>query len=464
MAARLPAPWMARQSDREGIVEMPATGAVAKNAKRVGGNAAPATPPWWVNPCLYCALFMLPFYLCSIFSSQSYMYGLGQKVNNLTPENIFLGGLSIAMFMAGTLPFIYRVKCATPAVPMMSSFSVNRALALTGAVSIICYLIYFSSLIMHPELILQFFSGGVESMYKVRAAMAQIPGVTSFMQADLPFFSLFSVSTMAASGVVVSKRNRRFFYILAFFVTVRGIMGSERLAIVEAAVAYAVPRAVFAWRPSLLRSALPYVGIVGVFGLFCVGEYFRSWQFYQAYYPSFWDFIVVRFFGYFSTSINNGAGIVSYYPPHYFPAETADGFYRLLRIFADVSNPGDALVMQYLRTFATPEFNNQGGLFVPYMDYGIPGGALCFLVMGAITGALYKRFLALSPFALLLYPAWYLAMLDLIRVWIWGSSRFVPVLLVCIGIAYILRYGPAQPPPINRRRCGAGPPARSSAG
>lgn len=435
---------------------MPAIGLAAKNAKRRVVRAVwQATPPWWVNPFFYCALFMFPFYLSSVYSSQSYMLGLGQKVNNLTTENILLGSLSIVLFMVGAFPFTYNAKCDKPLASMISSSSVNRALTLTGIVSIVCYLIYFSSLIMHPELVLQFFSGGVESMYKVRAAMAQIPGITSFMQADLPFFSLFSISTMAASNVVVSKRNRRFFYILAFFVSVRGIMGSERLAIVEAAVAYAIPRAVFAWRPSLLRALMPYLGILGVFALFSVGEYFRSWQFYQMYYPSFWDFIVVRFFGYFSTSINNGAGIITYYAPHYLPTETADGFYRLLRIFGDFKNPGDAVMMQYLQTYATPEFNNQGGLFVPYMDFGTVGGAVSFVVMGGLTGALYRRFLGLSPFALLIYPAWYLAMLDLIRVWIWGSSRFVPVILVSVGVAYILHYGQGR-----RRSAGtARPPA-----
>lgn len=424
---------------------MAAIGRKAKTVRHQDKDAPmQAAPPWWVNPFMYCALFMFPFYLSSVYSSKSYMLVLGQKVNNLTPDNILLGALSIVLFMVGAFPFTYNAKCGKPLSSMISSFSVNRALTLTGVVSILCYLIYFSSLIMNPELIIQFFSGGVQSMYKVRAAMAQIPGVTSFMQADLPFFSLFSISTMAASNVVVSKRNRRFFYLLVFFVSVRGIMGSERLAIVEAAVAYAVPRAVFAWRPSLLRTIMPYLGIVGVFALFSVGEYFRSWQFYQAYYPSFWEFILVRFFGYFATSINNGAGVITYYPPHYVPTETADGFYRLLRIFGDFPNPGDAVMMQYLQTFATPEFNNQGGLFVPYMDFGTVLGALSFVVMGALTGALYRKFLGLSPFAMLLYPAWYLAMLDLIRVWIWGSSRFVPVILTCVGVAYILHYGQAR--------------------
>lgn len=411
--------------------------------RRPADGEGKAGAPWWVNPFLYCVLFLLPFFLLSIFTSHSYMYKLGQKVNNLTPENITLGVCSIVLFMVGAFPFTYRARRASAPAEMMSSFTVNRALMLTGYLSVICYLIYFSSLIMHPELILQFFSGGVQSMYTIRKAMAQIPGVTSFMQADLPFFSLFSIATMAISGVEVSKQNRRLFIVLLVFVAARGVMGSERLAIVEAAVAYAVPRATFAWRPGLLRTSLPYLGIVGVFILFCIGEYFRSWQFYQAYHSSFWEFIVIRFFGYFSTSINNGAGIVSHYPPLYFPAETADGVYRLVRIFTAAPNPADEMVSQYLRMFATEEFNNEGGLYVPYMDYGIVGGALCFLIFGAITGALFRRFLGLTPLALLLYPTWYLAMLDLIRVWIWGSSRFVPVLLVCFGVALILHYSSA---------------------
>lgn len=432
--------------------------------RRVAQQANPASAapreksgvPWWVNPFLFCLLFLLPFFLLSIFTSHSYMFQLGQKTNNLTAENVLLGAASIVVFMVGAFPFTYRAKPAEWSAAMMSSFAVNRALMLTGLLSAACYLVYFSSIIANPGLVVEFFSGGAASMYKIRAAMEQIPGVTSFMQADLPFFSLYSVATMAASGTSVSKLNRRLFIVLMMFVCARGIMGSERLAIVEAAVAYAVPRAAFAWRPSLLRTSLPYLGIVGVFALFCVGEYFRSWQFYKAYQSDFWEFIVVRFFGYFSTSINNGAGIVSHYPPHYMPAETADGIYRLIRIFTDISNPGDALVMQYLRTFATPEFNNQGGLYVPYMDYGIVGGLVCFLLFGGLTGYLFRRFLGLGALALLLYPTWYLAMLDLIRVWIWGSSRFVPVLLVCFGVALILRNTPVPAPPGGLRGGRAG--------
>ena len=399
-------------------------------------------PPCWINPLLYCMFFLLPFFLVAAYSAEPYMLKLGQRTNNLTTDNILLGVLSIAMFSVGCLLFIpkSRVERQNGALP---EGAVNTVLAVMGWTSLVCYLIYFSTLVAHPSLIVQFLAGDADAMYTVRDLIEQIPGITSFMHADLPFLSLFSVASIASSQVRLTKTNRSLFSALFFFLFLRAIFGSERLALIEGLVAYAVPQAAFRWRPGVLRSAFPYLGIAGIFVLFCFGEYFRSWQFYRLYYPGFWEFITVRFFGYFSTSINNGAGIVSIFPPLYVPAETIDGFYKLLKIFGAGENPGEPMVIQYLQTYATPEYNNQGGLYVPYMDYGYIGGALCMLVMGGVSGWLYRRFLAMSPFALLLYPSWFLALLDIVRVWIWGSSRFLPVILISLMMSYLLRYRPS---------------------
>jgi oligosaccharide repeat unit polymerase len=398
-------------------------------------------PPWWINPFLYSVFFLLPFFLIAAYSAEPYMLKLGQRTNNLTDDNIMLGVFSIAMFVLGCLLFVPKGGPVKQSWALPED-SVNTALAAMGWTSLFCYLIYFSSLAMHPSLIVQFLSGDADAMYAVRDSIEQIPGVTSFMHADLPFFSLYSISTIGSSQIRLSKMNRRLFYALFFFILLRAIFGAERLALIEALVAYAVPQAAFGWRPGFLRSAFPYLGLVVIFAIFCFGEYFRSWQFYRFYYPSFWEFITVRFFGYFSTSINNGAGIVSIFPPLYVPAETVDGFYKLLRIFGAGENPGEPMMIQYLQTYATPEYNNQGGLYVPYMDYGIVGGAVCLLVMGCATGWLYRRFLAMSPFALLLYPSWFLALLDIVRVWIWGSSRFIPVIFISLLVSFLLRYRP----------------------
>lgn len=397
-------------------------------------------PPWWINPVWYCLFFLLPFFLAAVYTSGPYIIKLGQKVNNLTTDNILLGVLSISMLAAGSLPFALSANRSAPSIAMPADL-VNRTLTVMGSLSLACYVVYFLPLSLRPDLLMRFLAGDPMTMYEIRNTIEQIPGITSFMHADLPFFTLYSVATLGRSSKEVAPWNRRLFVVLAAFIVIRGIVASERLAIVEAAVAFGLPRAAFAWRPGLLRRFTPYFGIIGVFALFCIGEYFRSWQYYKRTYANFWDFITVRFFGYFSTSINNGAGIVTYYPPHYLPAETADGLYKFMKIFGVEYNPGEVVIEQYLRIYSTLEFNNYGGLYAPYADYGIFGGALFLLATGAATGWLYKNFLAFSPFALVLFPSWYLGLLDIIRVWTWGSSRFVPVVLVSALVAVALRRG-----------------------
>lgn len=414
---------------------------VARRAAPPPGCGVPESgvkvPPWWLNPLWYCLLILLPLFVGATFSMQPYMEQLDQRTNNLSTENILLGVLSIGMFMLGCLPFTWRRVTARPSLDLDMG-AVNGVLTFMGGLSLAAYLIYFSSLAANPHLIMEFLSGSADSMVNVRQAMEQIPGITSFVHAAMPFLALYSVAAMHDGGRGLSTANRRLLVILAVMIVARAILGSERLAMVEAAVAYAVPRVTFIWRPTPLRAALPYLGVVMVFGLFCVGEYFRSWQYYKMYYPSFLEFISVRFLGYFVTSINNGAGIVSHYPPLGYPGQTADGFYRMLKIFGIDFNPGDDVLNQYLKSFATLEFNNAGGLYIPYMDYGTAGGALCFLIMGGLTGFLYRRFVAMWPLALLLYPAWYIALLDIIRIWIWGSSQFVPIVLVSVVAALVL--------------------------
>lgn len=392
-------------------------------------------PPWWINPLLYCMLFLLPLFALSVYDAGPCLAILGEAPDNLTNENIFLGVWSIFLFAGGCLPFM-RVGGVSvmPVEPRMKS--VNVVLSGMGLVAFICYVIYFSELLLHPQLISTFLSGGKDAASDLRGNIEQIPGLTSFMHAELPFFSLYSASSSLRLGEPVSKFNKHLFFVLMAFVIMRAMMGSERLALVEALGAYGVPLAAFAWRPSLLRKSLPYLGIFAVFILFCAGEYFRSWQYYQ-YTHDFWEFMYNRFMGYFATSINNGAGLVSNYAPAYQPMGTFDGFDKMLAVFGlEPSQTIDDVMNDYLFRYASLEFNSPGGLYLPYFDYGITGGGLFFFGTGMFTGWLYRRFLAMSPLGLILYPAWFLGLLDIIREWSWGSSRFLPAIVIACLAAF----------------------------
>ncbi|HLN22583.1 MAG TPA: hypothetical protein VK558_01215, partial [Patescibacteria group bacterium] len=211
-------------------------------------------PPWWINPFLYSVFFLLPFFLVAAYSAEPYMLKLGQRTNNLTNENILLGVFSIVMFVSGCLLFVPKTAPARQSWALPEG-AVNTALAVMGWTSLACYAIYFSTLVIHPSLVTQFLSGDADAMYNLRDSIEQIPGITSFMHADLPFLSLYSVATIASSQVRLTKANRALFCALFFFLFLRAILGSERLALIEGLVAYAVPQAAFGWRPGLLRSA-----------------------------------------------------------------------------------------------------------------------------------------------------------------------------------------------------------------
>lgn len=412
--------------------------AVPKSAKKtkVVENTSFA-PPWWVNPFSYCLYILLPLFIVTIITASPYMDKLGQRVNNMSVGNTFIGLLSIIVYMTGCAMTGKSPKTNPANATDLSIPSVNLALGLMGSIALLCGAIYFIPLLMNPMALIKFFIGDTAAMYEIRQQIGKIPGITSFMAAGLPFISLYSAVTLD-KNVKIKRLNRIFFILLFVMYGARAVIASERLALIEGMVAYGVPRAAFVWRPGPFRTYLPLIGFVGIFLLFCLGEYFRSWQYYKRFFDSYWNFISVRFFGYFITSINNGAGMITYYPPVGLPLQTVTGFYSLLRVFGLDLMPDNNNYATYLERYSTPEFNNPGGLYVPYMDFGILGGLVVFFLMGCITGTLFKLFMKRRPLGLLLYAPWYCALLDIMRQWIWGNSRFVPVLITAIGVSLIV--------------------------
>jgi oligosaccharide repeat unit polymerase len=397
-----------------------------------------ADPPWWVNPALYFIFFLTPFFAMTVLVSEPYMDDLGQKVNNINFANIMVAVLSIAMLTAGASVFSFS-KNHKSAPAVYKQASIEKALLIMGLTSLVSNLIYFLPLALKPGPIFSFLSGNVHAMYEIRNTLGKIPGVTSFMVACMPFFSLYSFITVPHSRYSLPPLCKKLFFILLFFVVVRAILGSERLALVIAIVAYMIPRVVFSWKPSPLRFYAPFIGVFGVFGLFAAGEYFRSWQYYKAFFGNFWEFITIRFLGYFSTSINNGAGIITHYDPVGYPFYTAEWFNKLLRIFHIDLGADPTIVGDYLNRYATPEFNNPGGLYIPYMDYGLVGGMIFFFFAGLLVGWLFRKFIKAEPIGILLFPYWFIGCLDIIRILAWTGSGSVPVVGIALMATFILQ-------------------------
>lgn len=410
-----------------------------KKVKEINLSEVKADPPWWLTPPLYFLFFLLPFFSVTIIVSQPYMIRLGQKVNNINFENVMIALLSIAMLTLGASLFSFLARKEKVTV-IYEAANVEKVLFVLGGLSFVTNVFYLSPLLLHPGLLLSFLFGGSETaMFEMRQTFASIPGFTSFVTACMPFFSLYSFVTLPNSGYTVSKGNKRLFYALFVLTFMRAILSSQRLAFLIAVLAYLIPRMAFVWKRSALRSCLPFIGISGVFCLFAFGEYFRSWQYYKNFYDNYFEFVSVRFLGYFSTAVNTGSGVLTYYEPMGIPYYTANWFSRMIRIFGFDYTEKMSIVDDYLVRYATPEFNNPGGLYVPYFDYGILGGAVFFFLTGLFTGWLFYKFLRREPIGIFLFPCWFVGCLDLTRVMLWVWSGFTPIIVLSFIAAFFLR-------------------------
>jgi oligosaccharide repeat unit polymerase len=394
-------------------------------------------PAWWLEPARFTLLVVLPFFLAATILGPSGFLYYGNFLNNITPYTILLGVASILAFSAGALTVTLFGPSSSQT--LIHSARGTNALRILGVIAIVTYLIFLSPFLVNIDLVFALLSGNATAMYEARETAERLPGITSFMQVAVVFCSVFAALRLDPNYRLPTD-VRLIFAVLIFLVICRTLLYSERLALIEFLVALFLSQIAFRWRPSLLRATSPLWAIVALCILFALGEYFRSWQFYQYQgFDSYFQFVLVRFVGYFSTAINNATGILLNFDPLGYPANTAKWFYKMLQVLgAGPTNQAD-IVYQYLTTFANPEFNNVSGLYSPFIDFGLVVGLMVVMGVGAISGLLYRSFLRLQPAGLIIYPTWYVGLLDFIRIFYWGESRYIPVFVPAVCVVWFVR-------------------------
>jgi hypothetical protein len=174
---------------------------------------------------------------------------------------------------------------------------------------------------------------------------------------------------------------------------------------------------------------------------FGLAESVRSWQ-SSSYHgkTGFWEFAIGRLASYYYSSLNNGAGLL---------ASNAWPEFKFRYIFAmlytaplGVGNFVTSLTHltsdpfgHYLKQFGDVEFNNPSGIYTVVFDVGIPGAVVYFATVGILAGILHRKFIAGSLLGGLLYPVFFISLLEIYRYPYLGSGRGFTWL---IGIALIL--------------------------
>ena len=394
------------------------------------GSVPYQNPAWWLDPVRAVLFVVLPIFCYAAYFNQYNYWSFGASADFITAQTFRLGLYSMALLVLGILAGKRAVR-RQDVVSVIDADLATRVLIRIGWITILAYVVLLGTLVTHLDLVVELIRGDVAASGGLREVIGRIPGITSFIQFGVVYLTLVSALVVMAG---FRMPTRLWIMTITIFVLtfLRSILASERLALLEALAAIFVTPIAYRWRPSPWRVLAPYIGIVFVFLAFAAGEYFRSWQYYKDAYDSYGDFITQRFAGYFSTAINNGAGsylIFGQYHPH--PEITVTWITRFPGLGSLFQTGQKAMLDQFLDGYASPEFNNPGGLYAAFSDFHFPIASLFMIGLGVVIGASYRAFQNKNLFGLVLYPAVFLGVTDLIRIVYIADTRALPIFLGC---------------------------------
>jgi oligosaccharide repeat unit polymerase len=424
---------------------------------------------WWLNPAI---AFSVPALIAGFVA---YETGTAEYLHFWRTPKYFdfacfrLLIAVVAMFLCGCLLGSARragaddrltAKSWTLVVPWSY---VRMIFTLSFILTVLAYLVWFGIGIkngLNLQAMLDIIRGASDTNLNTNH-FPTIAGVTTATQ-----FGLAVVALGVPLGVEAGWRTVRWqFPILFFLAFVRALLNSERLGFIEILVPFIVS---FVWLTPVasrflrfLVQCAPVMGALALYLFFGASEYFRSWSiYYAASGINFWTFVGLRLMGYYATALNNGAllwrarGALSLH----MSLGTVTFLWRfpLLKNAIPILFPSwgfptfpstlpDQHYTDLLTTSANLEFNNPSGIYIPFVDYGVAGGLLYWLLCGLVCGYLYKEFKQRTVIGVFLYPAIYISLIEATRILYWSDGRFFPgMFLLVVSVLFVFRRGESR--------------------
>ena len=285
---------------------------------------------------------------------------------------------------------------------------------------------------------------------EVRDTIGTIPGITTLVQAQVPYVTLIALRWVYVPTVPLSRLEKLAFAIVLCLTILRNFVWSERLSLIE----FMMPFAVLLLRKPrypLLTALAPLIGIALLLTYFGTSEYFRSWlSFYQYQHDSFIHFVITRFLAYYIIALDNGAGMVRDFGGVTAPAMTADWFWRFpweigQTALGKVLQAGvHGYYTSWLYWNATEEFNNAAGIFAPFIDFGAAGGLVFWFLFGLLTGLIFRSFTHGNFAGMMLYPSWFVGILEMPRLFYNGETRYFPIMIITLALIFLVSMVAAQ--------------------
>ena len=327
-----------------------------------------------------------------------------------------------------------------PWIVLQIGFWVGVLVAVFGY---ICWLLYSIKNGLRPHDLIALIKGEPEAAFTIRDKTDTIAGITTLTQIGMG---------TGIVGVLLGCRFgwRRVAIPLALLLSLafaHAYFRSERLAIIELGLPMTIAFLFISRQADQgtirrwLLTILPLGAVFLLYVLFSFSEFFRSWtSHYSQHQNSFFWFSFIRLVGYYATALNNGAALLQTLPPRPIPYETIAWFWKMpvLNNFITYSDlTGVDPTAEYhalLKSDVNPEFNNPSGIFPVVMDYGLIGALLFWFFAGIIAVLLYRLFMSGRLPGLLLYPFFYVGLLESPRLFYWGGSRSFATWAFLLGV------------------------------
>jgi len=291
---------------------------------------------------------------------------------------------------------------------------------------------------------------------ELKELFAPVSGVTTLTQVGIAYVVIAVVVLLHRKEPGLGKGIA----LMVFLGLFRAFFLSERLALLELIVpVVALLVVAFGGHPRFgIRAGLrlmPVVLMPLAIVMFAMFEYSRSWQVYQRTIGgSFADFAISRFSGYYVTAYNNGQIAFNWEEfPGRLPLRTLEWFWTAPVVnqidLYDRLSGGSDLYQTLLVQWGNKEFNNPGGVFDPFVDYGAVGGVVWFALAGLFLGIAYRGFTNGNLWAVLVFPPLFTGLLELPRYIYWTQGRWLPALAALLFVAWYAQRSPkrgADPP------------------
>jgi hypothetical protein len=414
---------------------------IVSTGKHLGSGAI-----WWLHPRFAVLLFGIPLLIIAYLISDDSYLQLYRSIKYVDFTFLLIGLVIYVAFIAGSF---FAVSTGMRSQERDVLLYCRRLVWPLFALTIFGYIVWYASAVLRTGDTTAFTSAVTEAGFQHTKfeLFETIPGITTISQLGILYVTVEALLWL--QGGADRRLALMRFAAVASCAFARGIVISERLSIIEIAIPVAVVFLTHSQWPRanrLLVALAPLWGVLAVFALFAFGEYFRSWSFYQAIYTgSYLQFAAERILGYYATAINNAA---IYYYHH--PVEplrfTLTSLFEFPIVGEVINTEYEAIfgsgvavyavnqgVYEFLRAYTNAEFNNLAPIGALLTDFSIFLAPVAAFFIGLISFSLYRSMARGRLVGVILYPSWFIGLLEISRLYYWPNQRYFPTLIVAVA-------------------------------